>query len=212
MCASMRSRRTPSGCLFRLVWQLALLTVLGLIVAAGIIAVFAPWGFYLGGRFHPLPMWSGWGRLRSTAGNDYVLYVQLQPEPGGSHVFSRSWVGGMAYVCTPRGEQIQLRLVGSMRPGLHTSFDGEAIALDLHYWQAFRSLFGADRRPSFELYGQWRNPNLVLDDRGSLAVAFMPDGSVNRGHLGTRSEPVTITLHEGSFSEFEGACSPHHAS
>ena len=115
-------------------------------------------------------------------------------------------------VCTPRGEQIQLRLVGSMRPGLHTSFDGEAIALDLHYWQAFRSLFGADRRPSFELYGQWRNPNLVLDDRGSLAVAFMPDGSVNRGHLGTRSEPVTITLHEGSFSEFEGACSPHHAS
>jgi hypothetical protein len=54
-----------------------------------------------------------------------------------------------------------------------TSFDGEAIALDLHYWRAFRSLFGADGRPSFELYGQWRNPNLVLDDRGSLAVAFM---------------------------------------
>ena len=110
----------------------------------------------------------------------------------------------MAYVCTSCGEQIQLRLVGSMRPGLHTSFDGETIALDLHYWQAFRSLFGADRRPSFELYGQWRNPNLVLDDRGSLAVAFMPDGSVNRGHLGTRSEPVTITLHEGSFSESPG--------
>ena len=50
LCASMRSRRTPSGCLFRLVWQLALLTVLGLLVAAGIIAlcgrsliVFASW-------------------------------------------------------------------------------------------------------------------------------------------------------------------------
>lgn len=29
-------------------------------------AVFAPWSYYTGGHFHPLPMWQGWGENRVT--------------------------------------------------------------------------------------------------------------------------------------------------
>ncbi len=79
-------------------------------------AITTPWGFYLGGRFHAIPGWQGWGRVRARSGGEYVLYVSLTPTVGSIHVSHRSWINGVGYACTPRGEQWRLTLIGSMRP------------------------------------------------------------------------------------------------
>ena len=46
------------------------------------------------------------------------------------------------------------------------------------YNNGIKSTFTADRRPNMELLGQWKNPDLVLDDNGSIARNFTPDGSL----------------------------------
>jgi hypothetical protein len=38
-----------------------------------------PWAFYMGGQFHIIPQWIGWGRMHSNFAGDYILYVQLSP-------------------------------------------------------------------------------------------------------------------------------------
>jgi hypothetical protein len=73
-----KPRRGCLGCLGSLVWQLAVLLLLGGILAGAVIGVFAPWAFYLGGKFHILPYWRGWGKAHAKSG-DYLLYVQIQP-------------------------------------------------------------------------------------------------------------------------------------
>jgi hypothetical protein len=64
----MRSPQNPLskprlGCLGSLV----AFFVLGVVFVLALTAVFAPWGFYLGGNFHIVPYWQGWGRLRAKA-------------------------------------------------------------------------------------------------------------------------------------------------
>jgi hypothetical protein len=48
-----------------------------------------------------------------------------------------------------------------------------------------------------------------MDDQGSIARNFEPDGKLYAGHSPGRpymAEVVPVTLHEGSKSEFEAAC------
>src|SRR5574337_1587198 len=47
-----------------------------------ILAVFAPWGYFLGGSFHLIPMWQGWGKLHAKSG-DFVLLVYMYPSSPG---------------------------------------------------------------------------------------------------------------------------------
>ena len=70
---------------------------------------------------------------------------------------------GNAFVCTPRGENIPLRLHGEMRKHLNLSTDGEAIHFSMSHvpWNAG---FTGDRAPILSLRGHWRNPNLVMGD------------------------------------------------
>src|SRR5205085_11482331 len=94
------------GCLVRTVLSL----LVGILALVATMAVFAPWGFFMGGRFHLFPMWQGWGRMHSvTAGGDFVLFVSMQPRPGRSGI---SHVVGTGVLCTPRGETFNLRLGG----------------------------------------------------------------------------------------------------
>jgi hypothetical protein len=39
-----------------------------------------------------------------------------------------------------------------------------------------------DARPQLTFRGQWQNPDLVMDDGGTFAVAFQPDGSLSNAH------------------------------
>ncbi len=174
-------------------------------------AVFNPWAFYLGGRLHILAYWQGWGRLHSNAaGGDYAVLVRIGPSyRKHSGLVPTTSLAGMGYVCTPRGEIFRMNLGGGMRPHLNTSTDGEAINLYMHYWPALYGSFITAHRPSIEFRGHWRNPNLVMDDHGSISSAFQPDGSVYQGRDPNRPhsrEVVPITLKEGSYAEFASAC------
>ncbi len=196
----LRSRRGCLGCVPQL---LAVLLLTGLVVLAAT-AFFAPWGFFLGGPFHIIPYWQGWGRLHSSLSGDYALYLRM--EPAGATRLGSAYLSGVGYLCTPRGERIRLELVALMGRHLELSTDGQAISIDLYHRPALTWNFNPERRPRIDLHGRWRNPNLVLDDHGSFSRAFLKDGSINLGALPAARETVPITISPGSWSEFEQAC------
>jgi len=100
-------------------------------------------------------------------------------------------------------------LGGSMRPHLNLSTDGEAIGLYMDNWSGLHAQFSGDHRPSIQLSGHWKNPDLVMDDNGSIFRAFQPDGTVYRGHDPSHpynGEVVPITLVNAPYSDFKAAC------
>jgi hypothetical protein len=182
---------------------LALVGVAMLVVTA----VFSPWGFYLGGSFHIIPYWQGLGTLEAKSGK-YVVFVRFEPKPSGSRIYPGPSVGGVAYLCSPRGEQFRMKLGGGMRRGIGRDTDGEKISLYMYTWGAFGN-FTADHRPSIELRGQWKNPDIEMDDHGSIHRAFNPDGTVDHGPSPNKpyeGEIVPVRLTPGSYSDFEVAC------
>ena len=199
-------RRPRTGC-FGCLFQLLLISAFGVVLIILITAVFAPWGFYLGGSFHIIPYWQGWGVLHAKSGN-YVIYVTFEPRPSGSRIMPGPSVGGNGYLYSPRGEIFRMHLGGGMRRGIGTNTDGEKISLYMNYWPVFSGGFRSDHRPSIELRGQWKNPNIVMDDHGSIFRAFNPDGAVDRGHSNKPypGDITPITLVPGAYSDFESAC------
>ena len=198
--------KARAGC-FGCLWQCAIVLILAGILLIALTGLFYPWAFYLGGTFHILPYWHGWGRAHTPNG-DYLLWLQFQPTQRGSKMYLETNLTGNAYVCTPRAENIRLNLGGGMRKHLNLSTDGEPIHFYMFYWP-WNAQFVTERRPRLELRGNWRNPNLVMDDNGSINRAFQPDGTVYRGHDPNRpyaTNPVSITLSSGSYSDFAKAC------
>jgi hypothetical protein len=204
--AQRRRKSCLSGCLL----QIIAIFALGGVLYLAITAVFAPWAFYMGGSFHILPDWQGWGKLQGPGGQ-YVLLVQVWPTPRGSRVIPHSNLTGTAYLCTPRGERFTMKLGGSMRFGLGRSTNGEEIYLYMHNWTWNRT-FVNRHPPAVTLHGRWQNPNIVADDEGSFRRAFNPDGSViQNGFKGIYQQTAAaITLMEGSKSDFDAACRANH--
>lgn len=202
-----RTRLGCLGCLGKLLGYLLGFLVLGSLALLAIDAVFAPWGFFMGGRFHPIPMWRGWGKIHSASGRDYVLIVWFEPVTGYRGV---AHVLGWGTLCTPRGESYSLRVSGYMEKHMGTSTDGKRMDMQVYRRPWYRGWVGVwDHRPRLEFRGVWRNPDLVLDDRGSLDRAFNADGTLRSGPAPVRTpgQPdAQLTLHEGSKSEFEAAC------
>jgi hypothetical protein len=188
-----------------------LVLALGGILVIATIGVFAPWAFYLGGNFHILPYWQGWGKAHAKSG-DYFVYVMIEPTSRGSKMYLETNLSGTGYVCTPRGENIRLHLGGGMRKHLNLSTNGEAIHLYMNYWP-WNANFINDTRPSLEFRGRWQNPNMVMNDGSSIGRSFEPDGSVYHGHGGNRpyiTEIVPITFSPGSYSQYKAACDVAH--
>jgi len=83
--------------------------------------------------------------------------------------------------------------------------------MSLHMYRRswFFGSFSAERRPRFDLHGVWHDPDLVMDDHGTLSTAFLPDG---RAYLGPpRHQPAaggtsSVTLRAGGYSAFDDAC------
>lgn len=204
-------RKARSGC-FGCLWQVGLVLLLGAVLITALTGLFYPWAFYLGGKFHIVPLWQGWGKAHAKSG-DYLVWVQFEPTPRGSKMYLESNLTGLAYVCTPRGERLPMHLGGGMRKHLNLSTDGEYIRLYMDYRPLLYGQFIADRRPYLEFRGNWRNPNIVMDDHGSIGRAFQPDGTVYRGHDTNRPympEVVPITFAQGSRSEFDKSCAEAH--
>ena len=203
-----KPRRGCLGCVGQLVWQLAVVLVLGSILVIALTGVFYPWAFYLGGKFHIIPYWQGGGKLHAKSG-DYVLFVRFEPTPRGSRILPASNLRGVGYLCTPRGERFYMHLGGSMRAHLNPSTDGETIHLYMDNWPGFYGPFMAEHRPSIQLRGHWQNPTLLMDDTGSIFRAFLPDGTVYLGQDPNHpynGEIVPVMLVNGPYSEFESAC------
>jgi len=191
-------RKSGAGCLVQVVGALAL----GAVVTLGVIALVTPWGFYMGGHFHIVPSWTGWGQMHSKLAGDYALLVTFSPKTG-RHL-GLTHVTGNGTLCTPRGDRYRLRLGGDFGKPSGTDLQGKSAYLYMNNYTAFSS----STAPSLEFRGHWSNPDLVLDDHGSLTRAFDPGGSlVTNHHMRPYvQEVVPLTLHQGNFSDFEAAC------
>ena len=195
------------GCLTRLV---LILLLVGAVMAGGTY-LFAPWAYYMGGRFHWLPMWQGVGRLHSnSAGGDYALYVWFWPDSG--RLRGLTYVKGNALLCTPRGERFNLTLGGDFAKP-----DGGWRGRDLNGKTASFYMFnrtlkhivnGASPRPELKLRGRWSNPDLVLDDDSSIQRNFDHDARLRTSLTGVPylGEVSPVTLREGGKSDFDAAC------
>ena len=193
--------RRRFGCLT----QLILILLLGGAFVLAIDAVFAPWSFYMGGRFHPIPYWQGWGRIHAAAG-DYLLFVHMEPRPGTRGV---AHVAGNGVLCSPRGETFNLTLGGDFEKNMGLSPDGKRAYLYLHKRPSSFSRSPGDKRPELELHGAWHNPDLVLDDQGTINREFTSDGRFYPGDLHKQPGahgPLTVTIREGSRPDFDAAC------
>src|SRR5438067_8459553 len=90
--AQVARRKARTGCLGCL-WQVAVVLVLGVVLVIAITGRFYPWALYLGGKFHIVRMWQGWGGAHARSG-DYLLWVQFEPTPHGTRLIRRSnWTG-----------------------------------------------------------------------------------------------------------------------
>ncbi len=194
-------RKARHGCIVQVLGALAF----GLVVVMAVTAIVAPWAFYMGGNFHVIPQWTGWGRMHSNLAGDYVLYVQISP--GRPSRFGRNvpHISGQGHLCTPTGERYRLRLGGDFGKPSGVDLQGKSAYLYMNNYTAFSS----STAPSLEFSGHWNNPDLVLDDHGSLTRAFDPGGQlVTNHHMRPYvQEVVPLTLHQGNFSDFEAACS-----
>lgn len=196
-------RQSGVGCLTRLVLVFALV---GAVMLAAI-WVFAPWGFYMGGRFHWFPSWQGWGRLHSnSAGGDYAVYLYFYPK--GGRGMGPAHVTGTALLCTPRGEKFTLTLGGDFQRDIRRDTNGKTASFYMLNRTMGHIFNGASPKPELELRGRWNNPDLVLDDHSSLQRNFTPDGQLRTSLKGVpyMGEVSPVTLHEGTKSEFEEAC------
>jgi hypothetical protein len=186
-----------------------LFPILALFVVAVVVlpAIFMPWAFFMGGSFHILPTWQGWGKMHSnTAGGDYVIRISIYPKTA-RHV-GYTHVRGSAWLCTPRGESFYMNLSGDFQKDLRLNTDGKTASFSMYNY-GIKSKFTADHRPRLALQGKWKNPDLVLDDQGSIARNFTADGSLYPPKSPARpnmAEVLPVTLHEGSNSDFETAC------
>jgi len=181
--------------------------ILLLLVAVGVLYVaLNPWAFFMGGNFHPLGYWQGWGRMHSKTAGDYFLYVMIYPNmhTRGAIVRSES-VKGDAYLCTPKRETFYLHLDGDMPWGYYVDSLGKSIHI---YMDQYRT-FSPDDRPRFDLFGKWGRGELVADDHKTLAHAFLPDGTLRPDgsrFFPSESEDIQAILHEGTYSQWKAAC------
>jgi hypothetical protein len=204
--SAIQTPRKRGSCLGDIVKLFFLLVILGVGYFV-VIGVFAPWTYYLGGSFHLLPIWQGWGTIQEPSGN-FPLYVFLsRPETGKLGI---SYMSGTAQLCTPRGEQFGYMRVIMAFQNKNFGLDSENQPVTLHiYNYGLSGRLNADHRPEFDLYGAWQGPNLVLEDHGSFTSAFLPDGTVYVGSPSNQPAAganLSITLVPGSPAQFKAAC------
>jgi len=183
-----------AGCLAN-IFKLLVLCVIVFYVAVGLTN---PWAFHLGGRSTPFLYWSGYGKLVTKSGT-YPLYVLLYPSAHFSklHLDGLRPTGGLqgtASLCAAPGVIENLKLSGTTYGGWTSTND----AL-MHFRLLDYKIFDVGQLQGyFDLYGRWRGPDLVMDDRGASSGKFR--SGLKIGH-------ASVTLDYGSFSDFQNACS-----
>ena len=200
--------RAGFGCLGCLT-KTALILLVGSVLIIAINAVFTPWAFYFGGKTHFTPTWTGIGHLRASSG-DYVLYVWFSPQPsrgGVLHLPVLHWMGLPVHAAW---RAVQPACNGRTQRARWHRYEREGNESDAVSTSMVYSLAGRyDDRPRLTFSGRWINPNLVMDDGGSLSEAFLPDGTLYQGLARgkpARREKVTLVLHEAPWSTWFDDC------
>ena len=183
---------------------------LGLVASMVVLGIFVflktpGWYFNLGGHFHPLGGWQGKGTLHSpTAGGDYVMWIQFEaPAKTGTHGPN---LMGTALLCSPRGEYLPLNFwAQALR-----NHGNDLIGVPLHVRMNGRvplDIPGTVHNPQLDFYGTFGDDLLILEDRGSLGLAFSPDGRVRDSLATTPSaETVRATLVKSTLSRLPDGC------
>jgi hypothetical protein len=161
--------------------------------------VLAPWTFYYGGHFHWIPGWRGKATFHTNlSGGDYFLWFYIEPS---IPQYKQSDMGGTAILCTPHGERIPLTIVASVPRGSGKDLTSVPLSFSLHRL-GVAARFNANYRPSWDLYGAFGQSELVVEDRGSIASAFLSDGTVAGPGQGRQLRPplenVKVRLEETS--------------
>ena len=169
-----------------------------------VVVLLDPWALHIGGCFTPFLTWQGSGKLLTKGGGEYPLYVYFYPS---SH-FSRlhmdglrpaGGVQGSGWLCTSRGVTQRLTLGGTIYGGWRST-EGSLIGFRL---LELKVIDVGQGQGYFDLYGKWRGPELVMDDRGNPGGQF---------RSGLRIEHASVTLDWGSYSDFKAVCAslPEH--
>jgi hypothetical protein len=172
------------GCLGCL-GQLIALFLLGGVFVLLVVAVFTPWAYFLGGKFHLVPGWSGRGTAHTRSG-DFTLYVNLEPAGPGRITGPR--VSGIAVLIDPAREKHVLRIVGDF-PEKWWGIDanGRRMVLTFHRRPG---LLNPDARPRFDLTGEWR----VRSGRADLARSRRKPGPARDVEGGARTRRAARLL------------------
>lgn len=177
--------------------RLLAVLVFGAALVYGVVAVTNPWALHIGGRWTPLLYWSGSGNL-STSVRSHRFYVYLYPS---SH-FSRLQIDGLrptggvqgkAWLCTSPGVMQYLTVSGTIYGGWRST---EGSLMGLRFVEPTVINLGQGRG-YFDLFGNWKGPQLVMNDRGHVSGMF---------RSGLKLEHASATLDFGSYSDFNSQC------
>lgn len=193
---SPRVRKRGIGCLPGLL----IFALLIPLFVATIDLIFAPWIYCVGGRTRLLPLWAGEGVAQTPSG-PYTLHIWFSPTPSGSRVLASTSVRGSGYLCT---HTFSVR--GGASGRIWNDMEGHAFSLNT-YNQPFFSRLQGDWRPKLNFSGAWVGADLKMSDQGTLAQAFLADGSLSVNPRGARKEDaVPITLTETRWWWVAGSC------
>jgi len=187
--ASRPARR--AGCLG---YSGILLLVIVLITVVGY-----PWALHMGGRWTPAMVWHGFGKMHSSTGADYLVWMNIGPMAMASRKSGkRDNFQGTAMVCTPQGTALTMDVFGKMSGWLHA----DEVKMLVTTRRGVRPVL------TFRLSGYWKGSYLLLEDNGSLADSFRADGSPKGFAQGSRApaESAQVGLQYGKQSEFEALC------
>lgn len=194
--ASMAGKKRGCGCLGSLTFAVVLVI--------GLMLLLNPWSLHMGGRWTPALTWHGVGKLHSSTGANYGLFMELSPHLEHSRrsggLGPRKNIEGTAKICTPQGEIYPMTVDGYLRAWLDA--DNKPITFYL------RSLKDTQPKLRIDLYGSWQGQQLALDDKGSMAMSFAVDGKAKGYLIGTNApaEGTTGNLQYATESEFAAAC------
>ena len=172
--------------------------LLVLLFVYGAMVLVDPWAIHIGNQWTPLLLWTGSGKL-VTANGTYPLLVTLGPSAHHSRMrldglLPTSGMSGWAWLCTSDHTTIVLRLYGTMYGGWGST-DGTLTEIRLN--ERLQNFPSIQNGGYVDLFGRWRGPKLVMDDRNEWSAPF---------HAGLKLKHTSVTLEAGSKSEFNTAC------
>jgi len=160
-----------------------------------------PWALHMGGRWTPAMVWHGYGKMHSSTGANYLVWMNIGPMAMASRkTGKRDNFQGTAIVCTPQGTALTMDVYGKADAWLDA--DEKPLKMTVTTRRGDQPVL------TFRLTGEWKGTELQLEDNGSLADSFRADGSPKGFAQGLRApkENAVVTLRYGKQSEFEAVC------